>query len=84
MTQQTNNEIDLLLRRLGGRGGSGVPDVDADHLDADELNAYAENALPAAARTRYAEHLSDCSRCRDLVVQLSAAAGLVAAAEPSR
>ena len=84
MTQQTNNEIDLLLRRLGRRGGSGVPDVDADHLDADELNAYAENALPAAARTRYAKHLADCSRCRDLVVQLSAAAGLVAAAEPSK
>ena len=45
--------------------------IDSDHLDADELSAYAENALPAAARARYTEHLADCSRCRELVVQLS-------------
>ena len=48
-----------------------------DHLDADELSAYAENALPAAARARYTEHLAECSRCRELVVQLSSVSGVV-------
>src|SRR6185369_517169 len=52
--------------------------------DADELNSYAENALPRAARARYTEHLAECSRCRELVVQLSSAAGVVVAEEPSR
>ena len=47
------------------------------HLDADELNAYAENALPPATRARYTEHVADCTRCRQIVSQLSQAAGLV-------
>ena len=85
MKEEANNEMDLMLRRLGrtvdrsvvhsGNGdGDSVPD---GHLDADELNAYAESALPAATRARYTEHLADCSRCRKIVSQLSQAAGLV-------
>ena len=81
MRQETNNEIDLLLRRLGRRADSGVSDPDAGHLDADELNSYAENVLPAVARARYTEHLAECSSCRNLVVQLSSAAGVVVAPE---
>ena len=69
MKQETNNEIDLLLRRLSRRQEVPVSDadlrIDTDHLDADELSSYAENALPAAARARYTEHLADCSRCRE-------------------
>jgi hypothetical protein len=75
MRQETNNEMDLLLRRLGRQQDVFAPHA-GDHLDADELSAYAENALPAKSRTRYTEHLADCSRCRELVVQLSAAAGV--------
>jgi len=82
MRQETNNEIDLLLRRLSRRPGATAPA--GDHLDADELSSYAENALPAAARARYTDHLAECSRCRELVVQLSSAAGVVVAEEPSR
>ncbi len=85
MKQETNNEIDLLLRRLGRRQDAPASDgdlrVDTDHLDADELSSYAENALPAAARARYTEHLAECTRCRELVVQLSSAAGVVVAEE---
>ena len=77
MKQETNNEMDLLLRRLGRQQDVFAPDA-GDHLDVDELNAYAENALPAAARLRYTDHLAECGRCRELVVQLSAAAGVVA------
>jgi len=90
MKQETNNEMDLLLRRLGRRPDIPVSDAngDVDHLDADELNAYAENVLPAAARARYTEHLAECARCRDLIVQLSSSAGVpvvepVKAVEPS-
>src|SRR5690348_12508706 len=52
MKEETNNEMDLLLRRLGRRGDTPTSDTkgDVDHLDADELNAYAENVLPAAAQ----------------------------------
>jgi outer membrane biosynthesis protein TonB len=78
MKQETNNEMDLLLRRLGRRDGAVVPE---DHLDADELSAYAENALPATARARYTVHLAECSRCRSLVAQLSSSAGVVAATD---
>jgi len=79
MNEETNNEMDLLLRRLGRRPDRSVSDANGDieHLDADELNAYAENVLPAAARARYTEHLAECARCRDLVVQLSSSAGVV-------
>lgn len=81
MKPETNNEMNLLLRRLGRQRD---PSASGDHLDADELSSYAENVLPAGARARYTEHLAECARCRDLVVQLSSAAGVVAAAESSR
>ena len=85
MKQSSNNEVDILLRSLArqrrdggvsnaspaGNGGGSL----SDHLDADELNSYAEGVLPAAARARYTEHLADCDDCRGLVVGLSQAAG---------
>jgi hypothetical protein len=77
MKPEPNNDIDLLLRQLSRRNGVPVSENDEQHLDADELNSYAANALPAAARARYTEHLADCSSCRKLVVQLSAAQGPV-------
>jgi hypothetical protein len=83
MKQETNNEMDLLLRRLARRPETSVSDGNGDleHLDADELNAYAEHVVPAAARARYTEHLAECTRCRELVVQLSSSAGVVPVVE---
>lgn len=78
MKQETKNEMDLLLRRLGRRDEPGATD---EHLDADELNAYAENALPEKTRARYTAHLAECSRCRSLVVQLSSSANVVASTD---
>jgi hypothetical protein len=85
MKQASNNEVDLLLKSLAKRCGelslqSGFAPQDgdkslSDHLDADELNAYAEGVLPAPARTRYTEHLADCSQCRRIVIGLTQAAG---------
>ncbi len=84
MKQANNNEVDLLLRSLakrsestlqGGSAPEGASDSFSAHLDADELNSYAEGLIPAPARTRYTEHLADCSECRRLVIGLTQASG---------
>jgi hypothetical protein len=86
MKQANNNEVDLLLRSLARRGVNESPSPGGltssnensdlfDHLDADELNSYAEGVLPAPARARYTEHLADCERCRRIVLGLTQTAG---------
>jgi hypothetical protein len=77
MRPEPNNEIDLLLRQLSRRNRAPVSEIDEQHLDADELNSYVANALPAATRARYTAHLADCSSCRKLVVELGAVQGPV-------
>jgi hypothetical protein len=71
--------MDVLLRRYA-KGAKG-PSMGTDHLDADELNAFAEGALPAATRSRYVSHLADCDDCRTVVSQLTITAGAGAAAQ---
>jgi hypothetical protein len=73
--QPEDSQIDVLLKRYGGRVKSGAA---AQHLDADELNAFAERSAPAAARSRYVSHLAECDDCRTLATQLSIAAGAAA------
>jgi hypothetical protein len=74
-------QIDLLLRSHSRRANSSVTDAvgsgerGGTHLDADELNAFAEGALSSTARARYVSHLTDCERCRKLATQLAIAAG---------
>ena len=79
MRQETNNEIDLMLRRMSRRDGDSMGDehtqFDDHHLDADELSSYAQNALPPATRARYTEHLADCSTCRKIATQLALSLG---------
>jgi cytoskeletal protein RodZ len=88
MKQANNNEVDLLLRSLARRrgapglqsessSGDGNPAGSA-HLDADELNSYAEGVVPIPARARYTEHLADCDICRGMVISLRQAAGIAA------
>ena len=69
--QPEDSQIDVLLKRYGRDARSGAP---AEHLDADELNAFAERSAPAAARSRYVSHLAECNDCRKLATQLSIAA----------
>src|SRR6266849_1315856 len=72
-------QIDLLMRRYAKhRGGEAPP----EHLDADELSAFAEGALPPAAGARYVSHLADCDNCRQLVSQLARSIGAVTKADP--
>lgn len=85
MKQANNNEVDLLLRSLAkgraesplaiGSASGGGNGALSDHLDADELNSYAEGVVPAPARARYTEHLADCASCRRIVVGLTQASG---------
>ena len=88
MKQADYKEMDLLLRSLarqreksGSQNGSSLEDSReglSEHLDADELNSYAEGVVPAPARLRYQEHLADCETCRSIVIDLSQAAGAAA------
>jgi hypothetical protein len=86
MKQSEQNEIDLLLRTFAGPSGGASSRASregfdrtpvSEHLDADEMNAYAEGMLPERARARYSDHLADCANCRTVVVNLSRAAGVV-------
>jgi hypothetical protein len=73
--QPEDSQIDVLLKRYGREARSGAP---AEHLDADELNAFVERSAPAAALARYVSHLAECNDCRTLATQLSIAAGATA------
>jgi len=67
-----DSEMDVLLRRYAKIAGGAAS---TEHLDADELNAFAEGALPPAARSRYVSHLADCDDCRRVVSELAATSG---------
>ena len=71
-------QIDVLLRRHAGQVKS--KSATEQHLDADELNAFAEGSLPAAARSRFVSHLADCDDCRKVASQLAINSGAVVAA----
>jgi hypothetical protein len=76
MKDTDDRPIELLLRRHAQRNSglaNGGPASGAlsPHLDADEMNALAENALPQALRSRFSAHLADCDSCRKLVSALS-------------
>ncbi len=92
MKQDKNNEIDLLLRSLArgerrespldmGKVSAREDGVLSDHLDADELNSFAEGVVPAPARARYMAHLADCGSCRGSVINLAQASGAAARSE---
>jgi len=59
-----DKEIDAILRRA--RGDEVVTSTGA-HLDADEISAFAENALPEKVRQNYTAHFADCTRCRKIL-----------------
>lgn len=84
MKQTDSTEMDRLLRRHFRRDSETPRDGSrenapgsnsAAHMDADEMNAYAEGTLPEAARSRYFAHLADCDDCRRLVTELTLAYG---------
>jgi hypothetical protein len=69
MELEFDKEIDALMRKgLTGRVSTG--EVFNAHFDADELSAFAENAMPAPSRQLYMAHLADCDRCRRILSNL--------------
>lgn len=64
MIEGFDKEIDAILRKA--RGGESVI-LNNSHLDADEIAAFAENALPEKAKPLYTKHLADCDRCRRIL-----------------
>jgi hypothetical protein len=81
MKQVPQNEMDVLLRKLGQADDADATEVQSSHLDPDELSAYAENVLPPAARAKYTEHLVDCTTCRRIVADLTPSTVLVSKKE---
>ena len=83
MDLEFDKEIDLLLRKADrGVLVGDKPDVKPkDHLDADELAAFAENAMPEKVRALHMEHLADCGRCGGI---LSGLIMMNTEAEPER
>lgn len=87
--------MDNLLRRhlrRSAKSVAGIKDAGAKldaahesaaHMDADELNAYVEGALPDAVRSRYTSHLADCDSCRKIVTELVVTSASPVAAESS-
>jgi len=75
-----DKQIDVLMRRYAKAAPrASVP----EHLDADELSAFAEGALPAATRARYVSHLADCDDCRKQASALAISSGAVVRTEQS-
>jgi len=62
-----DKEINALLRHAGKGGNATAGDTEQVHLDADEISAFAENALPERSRQAYVRHLAGCDRCRKLL-----------------
>ncbi len=61
-----DKEINGLLRQAA-RSGEFVSVNTENHLDADEISAFAENALPEKTRNVYIRHFADCDRCRTIL-----------------
>lgn len=65
MIEEFDNEIDSILRKTArNQTAFATVNLPSNHLDADEIAAFAENALPEKARSNYIAHFADCDRCR--------------------
>jgi hypothetical protein len=71
MELEFDNEIDALLRKArDGSRGVLVGDTTKLHLDADEISAFAEHAVPDSTKQKYITHFADCERCRSTLSDL--------------
>ena len=70
MDFEFDKEIDAFLRQA--RKGETVftTNPSSAHLDADEISAFVENALPEKAKEIYTAHLADCDSCRKSLSKL--------------
>ncbi len=59
-----DNEIDALLRKEAAGRTITIGEFAGMHLDADEIAAFAEGAVPEGARLTFVRHFADCDACR--------------------
>lgn len=81
MEFEFDKEIDALLRQTArSETASANPNFQSKirnpkseiHLDADEIAAFAENALPEKIKSNYTTHFADCDRCRAILANIIA------------
>lgn len=85
MEMDFDKEIDALLRQDARGRTITISEFSAPHIDADELAAFADNAVPQGARMLYLSHLSECDPCRKVlssVIELNAEAVPASAVSP--
>lgn len=70
MELEFDKEIDALLRKARSDGPVMTGAFVSTHLDADELSAFADNAMPGKTRALHIAHLADCDRCRKILSSL--------------
>ncbi|KXK03910.1 MAG: hypothetical protein UZ17_ACD001001007 [Acidobacteria bacterium OLB17] len=63
MEYEIDKQIDRLLRNAGNLAGVQRP-AEGPHLDADQLSAFLESALPETARRNVITHAANCDECR--------------------
>ncbi|HXG85848.1 MAG TPA: hypothetical protein VNI84_17645 [Pyrinomonadaceae bacterium] len=68
MEFEFDKEMDALLRQTArSETASLAGSRKSPHLDADEISAFAENALPEKTKLQYTAHFADCDRCRKIL-----------------
>ncbi len=72
MTSEFDKEIDALLQQAAKGETASIVNLNSAHLDADEISAFVDNALPEKIKQKYTIHLADCSRCRSILSNLIA------------
>ena len=92
MEFEFDKEIDAILRKaresefaFADDPKSVIQNSKSLHLDADEISAFAENALPEKAKRLYTAHFAECDRCRRILsnlIILNAEAGTIPASLP--
>lgn len=64
MELEFDNEIDALLRKEAVARTITIGEFAGVHLDADEIAAFVENAVPSRTRSTFTRHFATCDRCR--------------------
>ncbi len=64
MELEFDNEIDALLRKEARGRTITIGEFAGVHLDADEIAAFVENAVPDRTRGSFIEHFASCDPCR--------------------
>lgn len=67
MDLQFDKEINAILRKARDASPVNAGAANTEHVDADAIAAFAENALPEGTRRTYMSHFADCDRCRQML-----------------